>query len=97
MSKVERGTGGEASQFEWWAFKCPGCDDTHHFYTKYRGNTKFEWTFNGDVDKPTFTPSLLLSRPGKRCHLFVTDGKIIYCGDCDHKLAGQTVPMEDLP
>lgn len=34
-------------------------------------------------------------RVEKRCHLFVTDGKIHYCGDCHHELAGKTVPMVD--
>ncbi len=29
------------------------------------------------------------------CHLFVTEGKIVYCGDCTHELAGQTVDMID--
>lgn len=31
------------------------------------------------------------------CHVFVTDGRIQFLGDCTHSLAGQTVPMPDLP
>ena len=31
------------------------------------------------------------------CHTFVTDGQIQFLGDCTHKLAGQTVPLPDLP
>lgn len=31
------------------------------------------------------------------CHSFVTDGMIQYLGDCTHELAGQTIPMPDLP
>lgn len=27
------------------------------------------------------------------CHLFITNGQIIYCGDSTHALAGQTVDM----
>lgn len=34
-----------------WRFHCPGCDDNHIVTTK--------WTFNGNLDKPTFTPSIL--------------------------------------
>lgn len=31
------------------------------------------------------------------CHSFVTDGQIQFLGDCTHPLAGQTVPLPDLP
>lgn len=60
------------------------------------------WGFNGNVDAPTLTPSLLLTQgvtPCDRrdkfvCHSFVTDGRIQFLSDCTHSLAGQTV---DLP
>lgn len=57
------------------------------------------WTFNGDLKKPTFKPSLL-NRGGDKegkaiCHLYVTAGKIQYLPDCTHALAGKTVDMED--
>jgi hypothetical protein len=32
-----------------------------------------------------------------RCHTFVTDGQIQFLSDCSHALAGQTVPLPDLP
>jgi hypothetical protein len=31
------------------------------------------------------------------CHYFIRDGKIEFCGDCPHELAGQTVPLPDVP
>lgn len=31
------------------------------------------------------------------CHYFVTDGKISYCSDSTHALAGQTVDLPDYP
>lgn len=31
------------------------------------------------------------------CHSFVTDGKILFLGDCTHALAGKTVELPDLP
>ncbi len=38
------------------AFKCPGCNQAHHVTVDgSRG-----WTFNGDGDKPTFSPSVLV-------------------------------------
>jgi hypothetical protein len=55
------------------------------------------WTWNGSLDKPTFTPSLLCNQdsPESRCHSFVTDGKIQFLSDCHHELAGQTVELPD--
>jgi len=31
----------------------------------------------------------------RRCHSFVTDGKIQFLGDCTHALVGQTVDLPD--
>jgi hypothetical protein len=57
------------------------------------------WTFNGDFDKPTFSPSLLVRYPWKdkdrRCHLFLTDGKIKYMNDCSHNMSGETIELQD--
>lgn len=49
------------------------------------------------MEKPTFTPSLLINKddPKTICHLFVTDGKILYRADCHHELASTTVDMLD--
>ena len=70
-----------------WAFHCPGCNMKHVYDQR--------WTFNGDQEQPTFTPSYLAhkNRTSPRCHLFVTDGQIKFLGDCTHELAGTTVPM----
>lgn len=68
---------------------CPGCKEAHPFDQR--------WTFNGNYDLPTFTPSLRVmgAREGEtKCHSFVTNGRIEFCGDSPHALAGQTV---DLP
>jgi thiol-disulfide isomerase/thioredoxin len=82
-----------------WGFWCPGCRMLHCYATQRRNPKDIGpvWEWNGSEDKPTFTPSLLNwgSRPEQRCHLFVTDGKICYCGDCHHDLKGQTVDMVD--
>lgn len=81
-------------------FYCPGCKTEHTIHTKDEGFSHPIWGFNGDVNKPTFTPSLLsihYSPEGeKRCHSFIRDGKIEYLQDCDHALAGKTVEMEDM-
>lgn len=35
-----------------WRFYCPGCEENHVVTTK--------WGFNGSLEKPTFTPSILV-------------------------------------
>jgi len=58
------------------------------------------WTWNGDLVRPTFSPSLLVTwewgeeRTKKVCHSFIRDGRIQFLGDCTHAQAGRTV---DLP
>ncbi|MDX2015548.1 MAG: DUF6527 family protein [Myxococcaceae bacterium] len=82
-------------------FWCPGCDEAHPFYV---AGPNAKWTFNGDEERPTFAPSLLLQRSkndgtgrGPRCHLFLTDGVLQYLGDCEHALANQSVPLQEWP
>jgi len=82
-------------------FGCPGCGCAHGFYTmphkNHAGNPGPVWEFNGDLERPTFKPSLLVngSEPESRCHLFMRDGRIQFLGDCHHELAGQTVDCPD--
>jgi len=70
---------------------CPGCDQAHA--------PNERWTYNGDPDRPTFTPSILVTggSRGLVCHSFVTDGRIQFLGDCTHALAGETVDLPDVP
>jgi len=70
-------------------FHCPGCGHSHPFDQR--------WTWNGSMESPTFTPSLLVFKdfPELRCHSFVTDGKIQFLSDCHHSMAGQTVEIPD--
>jgi hypothetical protein len=70
---------------------CPGCRMAHPVNVE-RPNiaTGARWTFNGDLQRPTFSPSLHL--PGV-CHSFIRDGFIQFLPDCNHRLAGQTVEL----
>ncbi len=52
------------------------------------------WSWNGDIDKPTFQPSVRIDSLGT--HFFITDGRIQFLNDCTHKFKGQTVDMEDV-
>lgn len=55
------------------------------------------WNWNGDFEKPTVSPSVLLTIGSDRSHLFIRDGKIQYLSDCSHELAGKTIDMVDFP
>lgn len=73
---------------------CPACGYGHFFNVEQPGPNGQQWTFNGDLVKPTFNPSMLVLPPAKRCHSFVRDGRIEYLSDCEHAMKGTTV---DLP
>jgi hypothetical protein len=85
----------ETGTRESWLFECPGCGYGHAPHT--RGARQL-WTFNGDEERPTFHPSILVfqSEPSRRCHSFVRDGQIQFLDDCFHALKGQTVPLPDV-
>ena len=78
------------------AFWCPGCDGMHSVGVKHPAQVVWGW--NGDGDKPTFTPSVLVrsGRGANVCHSYVTDGRIRFLSDCTHELAGQTVDLPDV-
>jgi hypothetical protein len=53
-----------------------------------------------DVSDVRAEPALFHTIDGRDvtiCHLFVKLGRIEFCGDSPHKLAGQTVPLQPFP
>lgn len=84
---------------------CQGCNSTHSI--QHGGGSGPRWGWNGDAERPTFTPSVLVSYDGADagregapphvCHTFVTDGRVQFLGDCTHPLAGQTLDLPELP
>ncbi|MUO27414.1 MULTISPECIES: DUF6527 family protein [Rhizobium/Agrobacterium group] len=92
-------------------FMCPGCNGLHQVAVGHGPGPRWQW--NGDKDRPTFSPSILVTwkEPSdnpdefddetkdipKVCHSFVGSGKIQFLGDCTHALVGQTVEIPDLP
>jgi hypothetical protein len=74
------------------AFFCPGCGFAHWFKTDGGG-----WTWNGDCENPTISPSVLAWAGAFRCHSFVTDGRIRFLDDCTHNMRGQTVELPEFP
>ena len=89
---------------------CPACKHGHLFNQKgLVPDGAPSWEFNGDGDKPTFSPSMLVFTPDHTdsegvhhermtiCHSFVRDGKIEFLSDCRHDMAGTTVDLPDFP
>ncbi len=72
-------------------FYCPGCKAEHWFRVD---GPEPVWSFNGDVDSPTITPSLSVSSQ-HLCHSFITHGKLLFLQDCTHDLAGKTVKIPE--
>ena len=87
-------------------FHCPGCHANHVVMVGTGPGPRWGW--NGDVEHPTFTPSVLVTyngadagrdrgdghmAPPAVCHSFVNEGRIQFLGDCTHALAGQTVDL----
>lgn len=81
-------------------FYCPGCKCHHGVWLHKEGYSGAAWDFNGNFDRPTFSPSILVRYPYADkmnvCHSFVRDGMIQYLPDCTHSLAGQTVELPEI-
>ena len=89
------------------AFWCPGCESIDSDGERHGGlhmlpvtgdaNGRPVWTFDGNTEAPTFSPSVLSTRPDFVCHSFIKGGMVQFLGDCTHALKDQTVPLPDLP
>lgn len=83
-------------------FECPGCRNNHGITVGCKNKIGAEWTWNGDLVKPTIHPSVLSRiefprdpvRDTQICHSFIRDGQIQFLDDCTHSLSGQTVALE---
>ncbi len=91
---------------------CPGCGYGHEIDTEQPNGSGAKWSFDGNMDSPTFTPSVNIRtgryadpnykpEPGHDhssvCHYNITAGRIVFHGDCTHGLKGQTVPLPEIP
>jgi len=82
------------------SFRCEGCGGYHTVIVKDPG----AWTWNGDTERPVFSPSCLViggnAEGETRCYSFVgcngvQPGEIIFLSDCTHALAGQVRPLPE--
>lgn len=89
------------------AIMCPGCKCHHVIATVQPFSNGAKWGFNGDMDKPTFSPSLLITTPEVKdeeytipatvCHSWIENGMIRFMDDgTTHHLRGQTVELPDV-
>lgn len=82
---------------------CPGCRWMHWIAVEHPFPNGHRWTFDGNVAAPTFSPSVHIrmgrgsSGTDRVCHYFIRAGRIEFCGDSTHELAGQTIDLPDIP
>lgn len=93
-------------------FFCPACQSGHGIWTTSRNEiTQAIWTFDGNMERPTISPSVLLrfteydtdenKMPIKEsvkdivCHSVITNGMIAFQGDCTHELKNQTIELPE--
>lgn len=90
LKQVDMGGGLSPSWRHW----CPGCKMNHVIYTDPKAQPNgHHWRFDGNMDAPTFEPSINIVG---QCHYFLRGGRLEYCSDSKHELAGQTVDLPDL-
>lgn len=93
--KLLRWDCGEIITYNHW---CPGCECLHGIAVETPFRNGARWTWDGNLVAPTFSPSVNVG-PGTKlqCHYFIRAGRIEYCGDSHHELAGTTVDLPDIP
>lgn len=93
MLQVAQRPGEHDPDFIFW---CPGCKFGHGVWvTTTCKSTGARWQWNGSMDAPSFTPSILITEGKLVCHSHVTDGHIHFGSDCTHELAGQIIPIPE--
>lgn len=98
---------------ERWGFYCPGCraelqrrqaageldidDESCHDLSLHMMNVRDVHRFNGDVERPTFEPSIMAhGAPSVVCHSYVRAGRIQYLDDCTHAMRGTTIDLPEV-
>lgn len=83
---------------------CPGCRCAHIFWVGHKERPV--WTFDGNLEKPTFAPSMRSFTPADPeegtaeitlCHYFLTAGIIDFLSDSSHHDLRGAVPLPPFP
>lgn len=81
---------------------CPACNVEHGFILKQPDGSSHDghpsWTWNGNWEKPTFSPSMLANKSAiyedrPLCHSFLREGQWHFLKDSTHKMAGKVIDM----
>jgi hypothetical protein len=98
VSRLLRESTEDGARVLW--FRCQGCKHMHAVCVQLGSKPRPCWEFNGDVQAPTFAPSVHVYTPqwtddeGKTypqitwCHSYVQGGRIQFLDDCAHELLG---------
>jgi hypothetical protein len=65
-----------------------------HFMPEHKSGEPCWCTYNARRAKEGKPPVKVACQ---QCHTFITGGIVQFLGDCSHALAGQTLPLPDLP
>jgi hypothetical protein len=107
LRRIGAGDGHTARGYAHW---CPACQSMHAFAVDAPFSNGAKWTFDGNIERPSFSPSMNI-RIGRYadpefvdednlssvCHYFLQGGVLKFCGDSTHALRGQSVPLPELP
>jgi len=87
-------------------FWCPGCEHVDeeggrhgglHMLAVNSSVTSPQWDWDGNLELPTLSPSILSRTDTLVCHSFLKQGVFEFLGDCTHQHANTKVPIPDLP
>lgn len=73
---------------------CPACDCAHVFNVEKPLPNGAVWSWDSNLKAPSFHPSMHIVG---LCHYWLRNGVLEFCPDSQHALAGQTVPLPDIP
>ncbi len=103
MKSMLRQVDDHGIQYNCLAFICPGYIEMVggsglHMLPVNSTVKKPQWEWDGDLIRPTLSPSILTGKgQPKICHGFLREGIFEFLGDCTHSLANQKIEIPDLP
>lgn len=76
---------------------CPGCMEVHELAIDSRQSFDKRLGFNGDVNKPTFDPTVRVFTTRGMCSFDLCGGLLTFTISSFHDLAGKTVELPTYP